>query len=58
MRRNAYNNGKSTNVSEEHIAFIFRVKPGSACYLLHAGFLLGFFFDPEDGDDMFLRNIG
>jgi hypothetical protein len=23
-------------------------------YLLHAGFLLGSFFDPEDGGDMFL----
>jgi hypothetical protein len=23
-----------------------------------AGFLLGFFFDPEDGGDMFLRNVG
>jgi hypothetical protein len=26
--------------------------------LLHAGFLLGLFFDPEDGVDMFLRNFG
>jgi hypothetical protein len=26
-----------------------------ACF--HAGFLLGLFFDPEDGGDMFLRNI-
>jgi hypothetical protein len=25
---------------------------------LHAGFLLGLFFDPEDGGNMFLRNIG
>jgi hypothetical protein len=31
-----------------------RKKPG--CYLLHAGFLLGLFFDPEDGGDTFLRN--
>jgi hypothetical protein len=23
----------------------------------HAGFLLGLFFDPEDGWDMFLQNI-
>jgi hypothetical protein len=29
----------------------------SACYLLHAGFLLGFFFDLEDGGDMFLRIV-
>jgi hypothetical protein len=26
--------------------------PGSACYLLHADFLLGLFFCPEDGDDV------
>jgi hypothetical protein len=25
--------------------------------LLHAGFLLGLLLNPEDGDDMFLRNI-
>jgi hypothetical protein len=31
-------------------------KKTSACYLLHAGFLLGFFFDSEDGD-MFFRNV-
>jgi hypothetical protein len=24
----------------------------------HAGFLLGLFFDPADGGDMFLRNVG
>jgi hypothetical protein len=24
----------------------------------HAGFLIGLFFDPEDGGDMFLRNVG
>jgi hypothetical protein len=24
----------------------------------HAGFMLGLFFEPEDGDDMFPRNIG
>jgi hypothetical protein len=24
----------------------------------HAGFLLDLFFDPEDGGEMFLRNVG
>jgi hypothetical protein len=26
--------------------------------LLHAGFLLGLFFDPEDRGDVILRNVG
>jgi hypothetical protein len=26
--------------------------------LFHSGFLLGLFFYPEDGGDMFLRNVG
>jgi hypothetical protein len=47
--------------SKEHVASIFRVEETgmnevarSAFYLLHDGFLLGLFFDPEDGGDMFL----
>jgi hypothetical protein len=34
-----------------------RVENDSAFCLLHVGFLLGFFFNPEDGDGMFLRNV-
>jgi hypothetical protein len=33
-------------------------KPACACYLIHAGFVLGLYFDSEDGGDMFLQNIG
>jgi hypothetical protein len=29
--------------------------PAAICF--HSGFLLGLFFDPEDGSDMFLRNV-
>jgi hypothetical protein len=31
---------------------------GSTCYLRHAGFSLGLFFDPEDVGNGFLRNVG
>jgi hypothetical protein len=37
-------------------ASIFRACLLATCF--HAGFLLGLFFDSEDGGDMFLRNIG
>jgi hypothetical protein len=30
----------------------------SASCLLHSGFLLGLLFYPDDGGDMFLRNVG
>jgi hypothetical protein len=29
-----------------------------ACYPVHVGVLLGLFFGPEDGGDMFLGNVG
>jgi hypothetical protein len=31
--------------------------PTSARYSLYGGFMLGLFFNPEDGKDMFLRNV-
>jgi hypothetical protein len=33
-------------------------KKSRAFYQLQAGFLLGLFFNPEDGDEIFLRNVG
>jgi hypothetical protein len=30
---------------------------GCACYMLHYGFLPGLLFEPEDGGDMFVRNV-
>jgi hypothetical protein len=50
---------KSTGVSEEYIASIFRVEEQvlfATCF--HADFLLGLFFDPENWGGMFLRNVG
>jgi hypothetical protein len=32
-------------------------KPSKRATCFHAGFLLEVFFDPEDGGDMFLRNV-
>jgi hypothetical protein len=35
------------------------IKPSIAfCPHLRGDFLLGFLFNPEDEDDMFLRNVG
>jgi hypothetical protein len=55
----------SADVSEEHIASIFRVKEQAkqetsvkAGGKHHAGFFLGLFLDPEDRGNMFLRNVG
>jgi hypothetical protein len=44
-------------VSEDDVASMLQ-SSGSACCLLHAGFLLALIFDLEDGDNMFPRNVG
>jgi hypothetical protein len=47
---------------ESQLAFQRNMSPpfsgGSNWYLLHIGFLLGLFFNPEDEGDMFRRNVG
>jgi hypothetical protein len=40
----------STDVSEEYDVSMFRD-------LLHVGFSLGLSFDPEDGGNVFVRNV-
>jgi hypothetical protein len=51
---------KVSDISEEYIASIFRVeeyaKP-ETIMTQQTSFFLGFFFNPEDEGDVFLRNI-
>jgi hypothetical protein len=47
----------STDVSEEHIASIFRVEKISQARKHRESRFLGFFFDPEVGGGLFLRNV-
>jgi hypothetical protein len=47
----------SKNKPETNVKQVVR-RTGSAYDLLHAGFWLGSFFDPEVGGDLFLRNVG
>jgi hypothetical protein len=59
LRGNLFTNPLPGNALTCHI--IHTVKKGdvlksTACYMLHAYFLLGLSFDLEDGDDIFLRN--
>jgi hypothetical protein len=54
---NAWRKSASEVVAPVHV--VWHIAPcSSACYLLHTGFLLAVFFDPEDGAEMFFRNIG
>jgi hypothetical protein len=53
---------------DEHVTSIFRFEVpvpsmykqvrASTCYVLHADLLLGPFFDPKEGGDLFLQNVG
>jgi hypothetical protein len=57
-RRYCTENSEGTNVQEETI--YFKEVQGLSALLatcFHAGILLGLFY-PEDGGDMFLRNVG
>jgi hypothetical protein len=51
-----YDAVKST---ESHPTFRKNTSPFSeiCLLLLHAGLLLGLFFDPNDGSDIFLQNV-
>jgi hypothetical protein len=50
----------ANSARNKHVAAQFLLAPIKAVLStsVHAGFLLGLFFDPEDGSDMFLRNVG
>jgi hypothetical protein len=44
-----------TDVSEEHVAFIFRVEKIISARNQRES---SYFFDPEDGGNMILRSVG
>jgi hypothetical protein len=46
---------KSTDVSEEHVASIFRIEEYAE---QETSIKAGSCFDPEDGGDLFLSNVG
>jgi hypothetical protein len=48
---------KSSIFRDTRPCSLLKIKQSSACQLLHSSFSLDLFFDPEDGGDMFLRNI-
>jgi hypothetical protein len=43
---------------EEYAKQETSVKRALLATCFHICFLLGFFFDPEDGGELFLRNVG
>jgi hypothetical protein len=50
------NLGWDTGYHEEYYLLRYNAVLLATCF--HAGFRLGWFFDPEDGGDMFPRNLG
>jgi hypothetical protein len=48
----------SADVLEEHIPTIFRVKEISSARNQRESRWLSYFFNPEDGGNMVLRNVG
>jgi hypothetical protein len=55
----------STEVYEGNVTVIYRIQDemkqesrAELRLLFHVGFLLGLFFDREDGGDMLLRQVG
>jgi hypothetical protein len=49
---------RQPDASREYIASIFRIEMEASLSPASAGFLLGILFNPEDEDDVFLRNVG
>jgi hypothetical protein len=48
----------SSNFLDTTLCNSVKVNRTSACYLPHTGFLLGLLFGPDDGGDIFIRNVG
>jgi hypothetical protein len=46
------------NISSLRLRCLSLLKQSVLATCSHTGFLLSLFFDPEDGGDMFLRNVG
>jgi hypothetical protein len=48
---------EAKNKPSTRVSCCKHTKQSSASYLLFVNFLLGFFLDPEDGGEMFFRNV-